>query len=433
MQRHLPVPHRPACRVFIPGVQVWAAVAWATLSALPARADTIIFKNGNQIEGILVEETDSTYRIKIRLGEVTWPKSGILKVERDSAEQNQLIEEAWRERAGAAPTTVTARPVGKARREPEAEPAAAKPQSKAQEIAAAREDTRKQVTEERATSANERATRSVIDRLRPSLSQAALFFLEEEARLSSTSQNFLFFYAEPRAADRLATRAEYFFEKILYDLGAEDTIRPASRARVFLVKNEENWKAWRARAGVLHAQAFSIPQANEIFILKAEDERMEKAFAHEAAHWALRAYADKTYAKGAVIPLWLNEGFANYEGAYFPDPGLLKLARKAGKLMALSTLLGTVNYPEDAQQLDIFYAEASSVTEFILTRYGREAFRSVVDRVLHSGSAFAASRAANIPEPEARSAFELVIRSSALAKQYPNFDSFERAWLESIG
>ncbi len=401
------------------------------LSVVPASADTVVFKNGNQMEGILVEETETTYRVKVHLGEVTWPKSGILKVERDSPEQNLLIEQAWQERAASRATqaaTVKARPVGEAG--PQA--AALRPKSAAQQIAEAREETRKQVTVERATSANERATRALVDRLRPSLSPAATFFLDE-AKLSSTSQNFLFLYADPHAADRLSTRAEYFFEKILYDLGAEDTIRPDTRARVFIVKNAENWKAWRARAQILHAQAFAVPGANEIFILKAEDERMEKAFAHEAAHWALRAYADKTYAKGAVIPLWLNEGFANYAGAYFSDSGTLALARKAGKLIPLSTLLGWVDYPKDVQQLDLFYAQASSLTEFILTRYGRESYRSVVDRVLHSGSGFAASRARNIPEPEARAAFELAIRNSALAKLYPNFDSFERAWLESIG
>lgn len=418
------------------------------LACTPARADTVVLKNGNELEGILIEETDSTYRIRVPVGEVTWPKANVLKVVRDTPDQNRLIEQSWRERATTRLShlaTVAAVPLtGPSEGLPPASkgkgPSAKAPAApltgafeRARQIADSREETRERVTEERERSANERATRALLERLARDLSPAATFFLKEEGRLSATSQNFIFFYANPESAQRLAVRAEYVFEKVRYDLGAEDLLRPSRRARVVIVENEENWKGWKARASFPHADAFSIPASGEIFILRAGDAQMEQAFAHETAHWVLRMYADKSLSKNTVTPLWLDEGLANYEGAYFSDPAILKQARKSGRFIQLAVLLGLVRYPRDAQHLDLFYAEASSLTEFILTRFGRTAYRGVVDRVLHSGAGYAASGAKDIPAPTAREGFELVIRATGLAKHFPTFDALERAWLESIG
>ena len=59
-------------------------------------ADTIYLKNGNRLKGIITKETDKSVELKINPGaKVTFSKSDVKSVERDSEEQHAKLEAEW--------------------------------------------------------------------------------------------------------------------------------------------------------------------------------------------------------------------------------------------------------------------------------------------------------------------------------------------------
>ena len=87
---------------------------------------------------------------------------------------------------------------------------------------------------------------------------------------------------------------------------------------------------------------------------------------HEIAH-ALLVHC-LNYPK--YVPLWANEGLAVSEGPEYIKHyyrRLLRAEKRRGALLPIQTILEAESYPDD-DQVDLFYAQSWSLTEFLLRR-----------------------------------------------------------------
>ena len=62
---------------------------------LAAKADTLYLKNGRNIEGVVVKENEHDVSLEVNCGIVKFPREQINSIQRDSAEDAQLIRQKW--------------------------------------------------------------------------------------------------------------------------------------------------------------------------------------------------------------------------------------------------------------------------------------------------------------------------------------------------
>ena len=95
----------------------------------------------------------------------------------------------------------------------------------------------------------------------------------------------------------------------------------------------------------------------------------KRAVPHEVAHLMVHRATSNPYGD---IPRWLDEGLAMWSEGSLESvyDNALKRAIKANALLSLKTL--SSNFPADADQASLAYAESYSVVNFMRTSFGRE-------------------------------------------------------------
>ncbi|MBC7222802.1 MAG: hypothetical protein H5T59_00750 [Anaerolineae bacterium] len=84
------------------------------------------------------------------------------------------------------------------------------------------------------------------------------------------------------------------------------------------------------------------------------------------------------------LPRWLDEGLAMYAEGELPPANRQALERaiRQRRLISVRSLSG---YTGDPEQVDLYYAEAYSVVQFLLERYGRERMQELL-RLFQEGT-----------------------------------------------
>lgn len=99
---------------------------------------------------------------------------------------------------------------------------------------------------------------------------------------------------------------------------------------------------------------------------------VEKVIAHELSHLVVGKVVESPLASD--LPRWLDEGLAMYAEGELPARNLLAL-RKALSEDELISVRSLSSYVGDPEKVDLFYAEAYSLIEFLLAEYGKEKMR----------------------------------------------------------
>ncbi|MDP2921430.1 MAG: peptidase MA family metallohydrolase, partial [Candidatus Omnitrophota bacterium] len=199
------------------------------------------------------------------------------------------------------------------------------------------------------------------------------------------SKHFSIFYRDLNQAKIISDKAEYYFEKIIYDLGYEKDLKWDKKCQVFIVENTEKWRDFLKSIG-FNTELIGgfVPNygETEMFLCAISDGYLAVTFPHELTHLIFKEVAGKN-----VIPLWLNEGLANYEASLTSVSGeLLTKSIKQGTHILLGDLLRMTAYPEGKEARELFYAQSEKLVEFLITQYGREKFRKFCDLILKDKS-----------------------------------------------
>jgi len=109
--------------------------------------------------------------------------------------------------------------------------------------------------------------------------------------------------------------------------------------------------------------------SEDTVVVLGTDPNLDKTIAHELSHLAVGKAFESPLS--SPLPRWLDEGLAMYAEGELPPRNALALeeAIREGKLISVRSLSGYVGEPE---KVDLFYAEAYSLVEFLLKEYGKE-------------------------------------------------------------
>ncbi|MFA5388461.1 MAG: peptidase MA family metallohydrolase [Candidatus Omnitrophota bacterium] len=343
-----------------------------------AFCDMVYLNNGNRVRGIITKETDKSVELKINLGaKVTFSKNDIKSIERESEEQHAKLEKAW----GAGRNRTEVREITKDIFEEEQlakglvkyKDKWVTPEEKERlQVAGLAMDAHKGSEERRFSLKDDNNTdRSDIAK---KLLVKGNWFLRE-------SEHFSIFYRDLGQAKIVGDKAEYYFEKILYDLGYEKELKWDKKCQVFIVESVDKWKDFLKSIG-FNAELVGgfVPNygEREMFLCAISDAYLALTFPHELTHLIFKDLAGKN-----TIPLWLNEGLANYEANLTSISNeLLAKHIRQGSHILLGDLLRMTAYPEGKEARELFYAQSEKLVEFLITQYGREKFRKFCDFML---------------------------------------------------
>ena len=221
-----------------------------------------------------------------------------------------------------------------------------------------------------------------------------------------SSSHFIVLHVGDEAlAKTVSDRAESYYSTIAADLG---------------YTRYQNFWLWDNRVKILiypSATAFSeacdapawavgraSPQRHEIASYRQNGEGfLCDLLPHELAHLILSDFIGESH-----VPLWLTEGFSDWEQSGRKPPS-------SGRLMShrfpLKTLFSMdIRRDTDRERVSLFYAQSSSVVGFLIKTYGGDSFGSFC-RALRNGKDLAAALAAAYPHDA------------------PSLDTLEQKWL----
>jgi hypothetical protein len=331
-------------------------------------ADTVVLKNGAEFQGVVETQNDREVVLRMAYGTMSFQASEVKSVLRAPNEENARLAASWAEEK---------------RR-------LAEEQTKRQEAEAAQRAKGlvmvdgQWVTPEEAVKrpppakAETSSTTVTADHARSKLATDLFNFGKWT---SQSTQHFVIFSQDSMTGKAVESKAEYYLEKIRYDLNLPREVKWSTPCEVYVVKDEGAWGTLvRSRVRLTSAVGFSSPVDREIFVRGVNDPIAVATFAHELSHVLIYEFGEHR-----PVPLWLQEGLAIYEsGELVGQGGLLREAMMQAKLMTFAQLHDTYRgrYPVAQDDLIIFCLESSSVVDFLINRFGREKFSEFAHEVI---------------------------------------------------
>ena len=346
-----------------------------------AFSDTLYLKNGNKISGIITNENEDSVEVEINIGaRITFSREDIEKIEKENDIEDSKIKDAWK--------------LEKAEREAhkDREDSFVKEQKKKGLV----EYRGKWITPEEKEKSQAAGIAKGIDKGRgekkfflskdkKERSSFAKILLERGNWFVKETENFSIYYRDLAQSKIVSDKAEYYFEKIVYDFGYEDEIKWKKKCQVYIVENIDRWRVFLKEIGFdANLVGGFVPNygEREMFLCVLSDAYLVVTFPHELTHLIFREIA-----KGSTIPLWLNEGLANYEASVTSISNELLVKRiRQGRHILLGDLLRMSGYPEGKETRELFYAQSEKLVEFLITQYGRKKFRKFCDLILKDNS-----------------------------------------------
>ncbi len=154
---------------------------------------------------------------------------------------------------------------------------------------------------------------------------------------------------------------------------------------MYIVENIDKWKDFLKDVGFnVKLVGGFVPNydGKEMFLCALSDGYLALTFPHELTHLIFNDMAKKS-----TIPLWLNEGLANYEASVTSiSNDLLEKYIKKGNHILLGDLLRMTAYPGGKDMRELFYAQSEKLVEFLITQHGRKKFREFCELILEDKS-----------------------------------------------
>ncbi len=199
------------------------------------------------------------------------------------------------------------------------------------------------------------------------------------------TDHFVIHFLKLTDAQRLAREAEFYYLKIKLDLGA-DADRSRGKSHLYLFDKDKLWTQFRPRLG-LQDWAAGVAVGRELFFaaepgaVQANSNKM----AHELTHVVFYRFASRR------VPLWLNEGFAEFqsEAAYakFKGVGHRAAGTTQPHQFPLADLTRLTDYPNNELAVRAFYEESERLVRFLISRHDNKLFVLFVNE-LSVGASF---------------------------------------------
>jgi len=220
---------------------------------------------------------------------------------------------------------------------------------------------------------------SLSDRSLTPLGQAALSIHPNDWKHAETT-NFVYHFFHGFIAAPVSVEAEFYYNVIAKDLG-KDTTQWERKSHIFIFETDADWAEFQKK-GSLDPWTGGLHSQGSLFI-KREPEMKFKGhtLGHEVTHLVIERFF------GAGVPLWLNEGYAEYSGVrcyaafnrargYNSRPTSRPVP--ADLYFPVAQLSSLMTYPQDVAQVGAFYSESERLVRF-LTSLDKQGFGTFLE------------------------------------------------------
>jgi len=232
------------------------------------------------------------------------------------------------------------------------------------------------------------------DRTLTTLGMRALVVRQGEWKHAETAHFVYHFFDRPMAS-AVSVEAEFYYRVIAAELG-KDTTAWERKCHLFLFDDEGDWKQFQ-RFGGLDPWTGGIHGEGALFVRRKPGPIADNnTLPHEITHLVLYRFF------GPGIPLWLNEGFAEYaatrcRAAFYRARGYSARPRavpvSAAHYIPLPELTGAAGYPADELRVVTFYEESHKLVRFLCAA-DRKGFLQFLDS-MGKGARFETAAAAS--------------------------------------
>jgi hypothetical protein len=206
------------------------------------------------------------------------------------------------------------------------------------------------------------------------------------------TEHFLLHHDQKIFAAKVARMGEQFYEAISADLpNLQDRASPA-RSHVFILRDPRDWQAIVAGTPGMETWAASFVRGNVMYLQETGSgvaDKME-TLAHEMTHLVFNRFLP------VRLPLWLNEGLAEYDGefAYRAAKGMGQSKGQAFRPLKtwtpLAELLAATAYPAEPAAVARFYATSKYLVGYLLLKQPRARWEAFFARLLAGAPALPA-------------------------------------------
>lgn len=233
-------------------------------------------------------------------------------------------------------------------------------------------------------------------------------------------RHFVVYYENRNDAEFSRTvlrKAEEYYQKVGTDTGYSRANRfwtDNERVKIFLFKDRDSFlqstgqPSWSVGYADRDSQTF---RSRTIITYRQESDFIDGLLPHEVSHLVLHDFI-----QAERIPVWFDEGVAQLQerNKIGLTRGIMGNLVRRGMSMPVGEFSRfDVRTVRDPGAAEVFYAQSLSVVDFLITKYGRDAFGRLC-RELRDGKDFEA----------------------ALARAYPgaieNYRELQAKWLQSL-
>jgi hypothetical protein len=195
-------------------------------------------------------------------------------------------------------------------------------------------------------------------------------------------QHIIVYYVQDKAlAEKVAQRAEDLYSKIAEDLGYTKRDKFwtwQNRAKIYIYPSRDAFNSGTGSPAWAGGKA--VGKKREISTFSGYEDFLESVLPHELTHLMFRDFIGFE----GDIPLWLNEGVAQWEekaNRDATDPLMLSLL-KQNRLIPFDELtrIDSRNLERDGRVAE-FYAQAGSLVGFLIRRHGSDGFRRLCGQI----------------------------------------------------
>ena len=181
------------------------------------------------------------------------------------------------------------------------------------------------------------------------------------------SAHFVYHFFESFVAAPVSVEAEFFYSIVAKELG-RDTAQWERKCHVFIFDKQDDWNQFKL-SGQLDPWTGGLCAGGELFLVRDSKLKWKgDTLGHEVTHLIVHRFV------GTGVPLWLNEGFAEYAASrgyasfwrargYKANPR--SQAVNPAQWIPVTTLTSMVSYPGDELQVVTFYNESERLVRFL--------------------------------------------------------------------
>src|SRR6202012_2812457 len=148
---------------------------------------------------------------------------------------------------------------------------------------------------------------SLTDRAITPLGQAALSIHPNDWKHAETT-NFVYHFFHGFVAAPVSVEAEFYYPVISADL-EKDTTQWERKCHIYIFETDADWKEFQKK-GSLDPWTGGIHSQGSLFIQRNPDLKFKgNTLGHEVTHLVVERFF------GSGVPLWLNEGYAEYSAS----------------------------------------------------------------------------------------------------------------------